>query len=211
MTSQQWANLWGLLDTAIDEPSTRPALVDELRRRDPEVCAELERLLADLEAEEAPQDDPPPAAAIAGLQIGPYKVVREIGRGGAGTVFFATRDEAGVQVPFALKLLRRDFMRGTSSRSFHRELRALARLDHPNIARLLDWGSVPGGLFYLALEYVDGLPITRYCAEMGLGIDSRIDLFLQVCVAVEHAHRHLVVHRDLKPSTFWSRRLPPLP
>jgi len=199
MTTEQWTRLRTLLDKVMDEPAIRPSLLDELRGHDPEVCAELERLLSDLDAGDGCQDDSSPAET-AGLQIGPYRIVREIGRGGAGTVFLARRDDAGVQVPFALKVLRRDFLRGTSNRSFHRELRVLARLDHPHIARLLDWGTIPGGLFYLALEYVDGLPITHYCGAMRIHIKGRIGLLLQVCAAVEHAHRHLIVHRDLKPS-----------
>ena len=201
MTGEQWAKVRLLLDRALDQPALRPALLDELRVGDPEACAELERLISDLDGEEETGGEPDPEGpSPAGLNLGPYHAIREIGRGGAGTVFLAEREEAGLRVSFAVKLLRPDFLRGAPRRFFQRELRALARLDHPNIARLADWGSVPGGLFYLALEYVDGRSITRYCADMRLGCAARLALFLQVCDAVEHAHRSLVVHRDLKPS-----------
>ena len=165
MTGEQWESVRRLLDEALDNPENRPALLAELRTSDPEVCDELERLIDEVEPEDGTDSE---AASLAsefvGQVIGPYTIVREIGRGGAGIVFLAVREEAGVRVEVALKFLQRDFLRGTPRRTFQRELRVLARLNHSNIARLLDWGTIPGGLFYLALEYVDGQPITRYGA-----------------------------------------------
>ena len=201
MTDERWALVRRLLDEALDHPENRPAMLAELRANDPETCEELERLLAEVEREEERGGEPePPPPGLNGQTIGPYTIVREIGRGGTGTVVLAVREEAGARMEAALKFLRSDFLRGGSRRTFQRELRVLARLDHPNIARLLDWGTVPGGLLYLAIEYVDGQTITKYCAQNRLGVAERLTLFQQVCAAVEHAHRTLVVHRDLKPS-----------
>jgi tetratricopeptide (TPR) repeat protein len=201
MTGEQWAFVRRLLDEALDNPQERPALLAKLRHEDPEICEELERLLADVEREDQLVDEPDPAiAGLSGQTVGPYTIVREIGRGGAGTVVLAAREEAGVRVEAAIKFLRRDFLRGAPRRTFQRELRLLARLDHPNIARLLDWGAIPGGLFYLAIEYVDGQTITQFCTHNRSGLADRLALFQQVCEAVAHAHRSLVVHRDLKPS-----------
>ncbi|MDE3197298.1 MAG: serine/threonine protein kinase, partial [Acidobacteriota bacterium] len=187
-----------LLDRVLDDPADRPRLLAELRTDDPEASGALERLLKDVEEGGDEADDRP--LSLPGGHVGPYTVVREIGRGGAGTVFLGSREEAGVRVNAAIKILRRDFLRGTPRRAFQRELRALARLDHANIARLLDWGEMGDGLFYLAIEYVDGPRITQFCAEKRMGIAERLGLFLQVCGGVAHAHRNLLLHRDLKPS-----------
>jgi eukaryotic-like serine/threonine-protein kinase len=201
MTAEQWLSVRRLLDAALDNPEGRPALLAGLRGSDPEVCDEVERLLTDLEWDEDSGAGPePPLQDLSGRTAGPYTFVREIGRGGAATVVLAEREEGGVRVEAALKLLRTDFLRGVPRHAFQRELRVLARLNHPHIARLLDWGTIPGGLVYLAIEYVNGQTITDYCAQNKLGLDARLRLFQQVCGAVEHAHRNLVVHRDLKPS-----------
>jgi serine/threonine protein kinase len=145
------------------------------------MCAELERLLDDVERDDEPGGEPDTVIPdLAGQTIGPYTIVREIGRGGSGTVVLAVREEADVRVEVAIKFLRRDFLRGAPRRPFQRELRVLARLDHPNIARLLDWGEIPGGLLYLAVEYVDGQTITQHCAQHQLGLADRLALFQQV-------------------------------
>jgi len=201
MSREQWSSVRKLLDDALDNPAMRPALMARLQDHDPELCAELQRLIAEIEGgEDESEQSEPTALDLHGRVIGPYTIVREIGRGGSGTVMLATREEAGIRVETALKFLERDFLRGAPRRTFQRELRALARLDHPNIARLRDWGTVSEGIFYLAIEYVAGENIAAYCARKRLGVAARLGLFLQVCNAVEHAHCSLVVHRDLKPS-----------
>jgi eukaryotic-like serine/threonine-protein kinase len=203
MTGEQWSSVRRLLDEALDNPQDRPALLAKLRDSDPEMCEELERLLGDIEDEEDSDGERELAQALRGQTIGPYTIVREIGRGGSGTVVLAAREEAGVRVEVALKFLRGDFLGDARRPAIQRELRALARLDHPHIVRLLNWGTVPGGLLYLAIEYVDGQTITQYCAEKRLGLADRLALFQQVCEAVEHAHKNLVVHRDLKPANIF--------
>ena len=131
-------------------------------------------------------------------RIGPYKLIRELGHGGMGTVFLAGRADEQFEKRVALKIVR-----GSDSeevvRFFRRERQILAGLEHPNICRLLDGGSTEEGLPYFVMEYVDGEPIDRYCDERKLSISDRLNLFEAVCSAVQYAHQSLVVHRDLKP------------
>jgi len=133
-------------------------------------------------------------------RIGPYRVLRELGRGGMGVVYFAVRDDGQFRRRVAIKLLRDTTDAGELERRFRAERQILASLAHPNIAQLLDGGVTSGQLPYLVMEYVEGLPLTEYCDRHRLGIRARLELFREVCAAVHHAHRNLVLHRDLKPS-----------
>src|SRR5262249_48227640 len=133
----------------------------------------------------------------AGARIGAYRIVREIGRGGMGTVYLAERADDEYNQRVALKLA--DVRSEAVLKWFRDERQTLATLEHPNIARLMDGGTMPEGIPYLVMEFVDGLPIDEYCVARQLSVDERLRLFRQVCAAVEVAHRHLVVHRDLKP------------
>ncbi|NYZ64291.1 serine/threonine-protein kinase [Luteimonas deserti] len=129
-----------------------------------------------------------------------YRVVRRIGHGGMGVVYLAERCQDGFVQRVALKLLRRAV--GDSRpmlERFQRERALLARLEHPGIARLVDGGLLADGQPFLAIEYVEGEHIDRWCREHSPDLRQRLELFLQVCAAVEYAHRHLVIHRDLKP------------
>ncbi len=128
--------------------------------------------------------------------LGSYLLLGELGRGGMGVVYRARRRD--LPQTLAIKVLRRDA--GRIAVRFAREQEILARLDHPSIVRFLDSGDSPGGDAFYVMELVDGLPIDRYCDEQGLGVRERIELFLEVCAAVSHAHQHFVVHRDLKPA-----------
>jgi eukaryotic-like serine/threonine-protein kinase len=132
--------------------------------------------------------------------LGPYRVLRELGRGGMGVVYLAERDDGQFRRRVAIKVVRSGFDDGHIQRRFLAERQILASLSHPNIAQLLDGGVTDGQLPYLVMEYVDGLPITDYCDKHRLGIDARLRLFLEVCDAVQHAHQNLVIHRDLKPA-----------
>jgi serine/threonine-protein kinase len=140
-----------------------------------------------------------PESAVEGLRIGPYRVVREVARGGMGVVYLAERADQ-FQQQVALKLIKRGMDSDEIHRRFLAERQILAQLSHPHIARLLDGGVTDGGQPWFAIEYVDGVPITEHCAAQGLATDDRLRLFLDVCDAVRHAHQHLIVHRDLKPS-----------
>ncbi|MEP7010862.1 MAG: serine/threonine-protein kinase [Acidobacteriota bacterium] len=178
-----------VLDVACGEDAALRARVEELIAADPdservivEAVAAGARLLA--------------SGAANGRQIGPYRLERELGRGGTSTVYLA-RSEGG---PVALKLLDRDRLDGRSVvAQFEAERRALSALDHPDIARLLDVGLAEDGRPYVALEWIDGLPIDAWCNARGLDLADRVRLFRRVCAAVHAAHQRLVVHRDLKP------------
>jgi eukaryotic-like serine/threonine-protein kinase len=144
-------------------------------------------------------DDLELAADRAGDHVGPYRLVHEIGAGGMATVWLAERDDGVLHRQVALKLPRTGWALGLAQR-MAREREILASLEHPRIARLYDAGVTPAGRPWMAMEYVAGLPIDRYCDEEQLGVRQRLRLFLQVTDAVAHAHARLVVHRDLKPS-----------
>jgi serine/threonine protein kinase/tetratricopeptide (TPR) repeat protein len=136
----------------------------------------------------------------AGLLIGPYRLISELGRGGMGVVWLAERADGSLKRPVALKLPIVSMRNAGLAERFARERDILAQLTHPHIARLYDAGIDAGGQPFLALEFVEGVPLTRYCDDHRLPVRQRIDLFLQALDAVQHAHRNLVVHRDLKPS-----------
>lgn len=141
-----------------------------------------------------------PAEDRAGQRFGVYEADREIGRGGMGEVYLAHRTDAEFEQRIALKVVRRGLAFGEMLARFRQERQILARLDHPNIVRLLDGGSTAEGVPYLAMDYVKGVPITAYCDSLELDVKARCKLMLPVCEAVAHAHRNLVVHRDLKPA-----------
>ncbi|MBW3552433.1 MAG: serine/threonine-protein kinase [Gemmatimonadetes bacterium] len=139
--------------------------------------------------------------AESGSTLGPYRILREIGHGGMGTVYLAERADHQYEKRVALKILRAwDAANERSVRRFLEERQILASLDHPDIARLLDGGVTAEGVPWFAMERVEGVPIDRHCADMRLSIEERLELFCRVCSAVQYAHRNLVVHRDLKPA-----------
>lgn len=142
---------------------------------------------------------PEPEPSV-GRRIGPYRIAREIGYGGMGRVYRAERADGLWERDVALKVVRRDLPSREILDRFVYERRILARLDHPNIARLLDGGATEDGQPYFAMELVEGSPINRFCDENRLTVDQRLDLFLRVCDAVQYAHQNLVIHRDLKPT-----------
>jgi serine/threonine protein kinase len=139
------------------------------------------------------------ATAGAGTSVGPYKLVREIGEGGMGTVFLAQQSNP-VRRLVAVKLIKLGMDSREVLARFEAERQALAMMDHPNIARVLDAGATADGRPYFVMELVKGVPITRYCDEHRLDVRERLSLFASVCRAVQHAHQKGVIHRDLKPS-----------
>jgi serine/threonine-protein kinase len=142
---------------------------------------------------------PAPHDPAAGLRIGAYKVLRELGHGGMGAVYLAARADDQYQKRVAIKVVKAGAFGEDAIRHFRRERQILASLDHPNIARLLDGGATDEGLPYLVMEHVEGQPIGRYCDTNRLPTAERLRLFRAVCSAVQYAHRNLVVHRDIKP------------
>jgi eukaryotic-like serine/threonine-protein kinase len=141
----------------------------------------------------------PPADPLIGKRIGLYKILRQIGLGGMGTVYLAERADDQFRKLVALKAVRPELFNEHALRRFQNERQTLAVLDHPNIIRLLDGGTTEEGVPYLVTEYVEGLPIDRYSVSAGLNMRQKLELFFTLLGAVHYAHQHLVVHRDLKP------------
>src|SRR6202011_4346827 len=135
-----------------------------------------------------------------GSRIGAYRIVREIGRGGMGTVFLAARADGEFEKDVAIKILKRGTDTDEIVRRFRSERQILARLEHPNIARLIDAGSTESGLPYFVMEFVDGVPVPKFVRDHRLSIRERLEVFLKICSAVSRSHRDRIVHRDLKPT-----------
>jgi serine/threonine protein kinase len=134
-----------------------------------------------------------------GSRIGAYRIVREIGHGGMGAVYLALRDDEHYRQQVAIKVIKPGLGGDAIRRRFRNEMQILAELNHPNIARLLDGGETSDGLPYFVMEYVEGSPINLYCDKHKLSTIQRLKLFCTVCAAVQYAHQHLVIHRDIKP------------
>ena len=177
---------------------------------DEDLRREVEALLAALDRPDRLLDGgAAPFAALAATlvpelggqhTIGPYRILREIGRGGMGVVYLADRNDGQFRHRVAIKLLLAGQAAGELYRRFLAERQFLAMLSHPNIAQLLDGGISDSGVPYLVIEHVDGLPITTYCEQEGLGLEARLRLFRAACAAIHHAHANLVLHLDVKPA-----------
>ncbi len=204
MDPDRWQRLSPLLDALLElEPGARAHRLDSMRTDDPVLAAELEGLLGLEEGREDFLAEPVVSQlplARAGVLVGPYRLERMLGEGGMGQVWLASRADGMYQRQVALKLLRPGLADPDLRLRFTRERQILARLGHAHIARLLDAGISADQQPYLALEYVDGEPITDWCRTRAPSVEARLRLFLQVCEAVSHAHANLIVHRDLKPS-----------
>jgi tetratricopeptide (TPR) repeat protein len=135
-----------------------------------------------------------------GTMVGRYRIVRLLGRGGMGAVYSAERADEHYHQVVALKVVSRGLLHGEIAGRFRAERQILARLTHPNIARLLDGGTTEDGAPYLVMEHVDGLRVDEYCEKQRLSTQGRLRLVQQVCAAVQYAHQNLIIHRDLKPS-----------
>ena len=205
-----WPEIDGFLDRALDlAPAERELWLTELTSSQPGIARIVRQLLAEREALNASQfleDSPlanlprPTGSQLEGARLGAYTVERLLGRGGMGEVWLASRSDGRFEAQCAIKLLDGAVSQEKLAERFRREGRLLARLAHPNIARLLDAGATADGRQFLVLEYVDGDRIDRYCDSQDLDVEARIRLFMDAVLAVAHAHSNLVVHRDLKPS-----------
>ncbi|MGN6526447.1 MAG: protein kinase domain-containing protein [Burkholderiaceae bacterium] len=201
-----WARLSPLLDEFLDLPEPEHAArLAQVRAEDPALADALAEMLGREQAiEEAGFLEAPAVPRPAGLEgqaVGAYTLVRELGHGGMGTVWLARRTDGRYQGEVAIKFLRSGLFGHGDAGRFEREGSILARLSHPNIARLLDAGVTPDGTQpYLVLEYIDGEPVDAYCNRLALPVPARLRLFLDVLGAVAHAHNRLILHRDLKPS-----------
>ena len=214
--SSTWATLNSLLDEALDQPAPRlaqwlddlspefdglkPRLRELLSRKSLVETDAFLHTLPKFELEPGDMADLPPRTEQPGDQIGPYRLVRELGSGGMGVVWLAERTDLLINRPVALKLPHGAWKRAGLAERMAREREILATLTHPNIAHLYDAGVTADGQPYLAIEYVEGRRIDQYCREQQLDVKARLRLFSQVVNAVAYAHGKLVVHRDLKPA-----------
>jgi eukaryotic-like serine/threonine-protein kinase len=212
MTLDVWSRARQIFEEAVDRDAPRrSAFLDEACGGDPALRAAVDTLLrADGNAHGPLDESPAPwiagalleagEAAWLGRNLGPYRITGVLGRGGMGTVFEASRDDLGFERRVAAKVMRSS-LAGTEARQrFEQERRILASLEHPAIARLLDGGETEEGLPWLAMERIEGEPITAWCDRQRLPLEARVRLLADVCDVVAYAHQRLVVHRDLKPA-----------
>jgi len=199
MTGPSWGQVKELLYQAIDlSPESRAQFLAQVGATDASLRAELESLL--LAGDEISAEFP----AIQGLAVGQvfaqrFRLIRELGEGGMGQVWLAQQTEP-VRRQVALKLIKAGMYDETVVQRFRAERQSLAIMDHPAIAKVFDAGATPQGQPYFVMEFVPGLPITEYCDQRRLKIVERLDLFVQACDGVQHAHQKAIIHRDLKPA-----------
>lgn len=210
MTQETWKLVETIVQRALDlDGSARKSYVDEACGGSAELRLEVESLLAEaggatdriaaVVASAKVPAEPDTFDMAIGHRIGAWRLLRKIGLGGMGAVYLAERADDEYKSQVAIKLVRRGLDTDYILHRFYRERQALARLKHPHIAHLLDGGTTQDGVPYIVMEYVEGSHITEYCREHDLSIAQRLALFLNVCDAVDYAHRQFVVHRDLKP------------
>ena len=202
----------------LGDPSEQAALLDKACQEDAELRGRVEQLLAEHERQESFILDTPPIGCNGfpsgdgvgstvdspiterpGTIIGPYKLLQQIGEGGMGVVFMAEQTQP-LQRTVALKIIKPGMDTRQVIARFEAERQALAMMDHPNIAKVLDAGTTDSGRPYFVMELVKGVPITKYCDEKHLPLRARLELLLPVCQAVQHAHQKGVIHRDIKPN-----------
>jgi len=213
MANPRAAQVDALFEAALDLPEAERAAYLDAQAPDAELRAEVAALLrlhaaAEVFIDEAQVEVVMPLLAEvtprltpvqAGDRIGPYQLTERLGEGGMGLVYRAKRVDGQFEQHVAIKFMQRGLASETAIRRFQHEQQVLARLNHPNIARLYDGGVTPAGVPFLVMEYVQGETIDSYCDGHQLRLDQRLTLFLQVADAVQYAHRNLIVHRDLKP------------
>lgn len=205
MEASRWRQVSSLLDQLLELTAVQRALrLEQLRAADAGLADDLQRLLAhERDSQEfmaQPLWTAAPEASRAGSLVGPYRLLRPLGEGGMGEVWLAERADGLYERQVALKLLRSGYADPGLRQRFSREREILARLQHPHLAQLFDAGMDLQGQPYLALAYVEGEPITEHCRRLQVPLERRLQLMLQVCAVVSHAHANLIVHRDLKPS-----------
>lgn len=209
MTPERWQQVKNALAGALEQPTEteRAAFVARECADDTALRSEVQSLL------DQPEDEFDSAAEVIGIantdpihaanigrKVGNYELLRELGRGGMGTVWLAKRADRQFEKLVAIKLLKRGTDTEEVLRRFYAERQILARLDHPNIARLLDGGETEDRLPYFVMEYVEGARLTEFAWAQSLSLGERLRLFIKICSAVQFAHQNLVVHRDLKPA-----------
>jgi serine/threonine-protein kinase len=216
MDRERWRQVRDLFDRAMEQPAPeRQRWVSAASSDDDDLAREVTSLLEALVSAGDRFEHPPldgleghrghedPRSPAVGTRLGAYRLVRQIGRGGMGIVFEAERDDDQYRKRVAIKTISGSLDSELILRRFRHERQILARLEHRNIAGLLDGGVTEAGQPFLAMEFVEGDPIDRFAASRRLGIAERLQLFRQVCSAVQYAHQNLVIHRDLKPGNIF--------
>jgi len=211
MNTKRWTQIQTLFDQVLEmEPESRDQFLKDKCAGDNELYTEITSLLS---ADENVHDlldglaidtiIPIEELSLEGETVGNYKISHKIASGGMGAVYLAQRSDGHFDRSVALKVIKKGMDSEQVLKRFHRERQILAKLQHPNIARLLDAGLTKDGRPYFIMEYIDGLPINEYCDKNRLTIKERLNLFQTVCETVSYAHRNLVVHRDLKPGNIF--------
>jgi eukaryotic-like serine/threonine-protein kinase len=213
---EQWRPFSEYLDQALELPEAdRGAWLAALAQRSPELAAAVADALSQrdrigfsefLAEPLLLSSQRPDGATLVGRNVGPYVIEAEVGRGGMGSVWRARRVDDRFETTVAVKFLHASWIGLQGEHRFRSEGQMLGRLDHPNIARLIDAGLLDATHPYLVLEYVEGEAIDAYCAAQKLTVEARVELFLGVLAAVAHAHSHLIVHRDIKPANIFVTR-----
>jgi serine/threonine protein kinase/tetratricopeptide (TPR) repeat protein len=210
----RWQKIQSLFEEVVDSgPEERVARLASSCQGDSELRDSVEALLASDRRTEDPLINAIGAAAeslleehqdrLLGTRIGPYRVVSILGQGGMSTVYRGERDDSQYQQTVAIKVLHHAVLHPRLRSRLHSERHILATLDHPSIARLIDSGDLEDGTPYLVMEHVDGESIDVYCDSRTLFVRERLEMFLQVCTAVQYAHRNLIVHRDIKAANIF--------
>ena len=209
VATARWRRIETLFHQASDiDPSRRDAFLDEACEGDAEMRTELDSLLSSSDRTLADLKTSVSSAAgemldvgnVARNRVGAYRLIRTLGEGGMGAVYLAARDDDQYERLVAIKVLRAGLAHSPALQlRFRTERQILANLDHPNIARMLDGGITVDDAPYLVMEYIDGTALDIFCEQRKLSLDARLRLFRTLCAAVDYAHRHLVIHRDIKP------------
>jgi serine/threonine-protein kinase len=208
MTAERWSRIEAVFARALElSGEQRSRFLDEACNSDAQLRAEVESLLSEHELSRGLLDQPPDwlvptehdDVENVPASIGPYRIVRLLGRGGMGQVYLAEREAPGFRQQVAIKVMRRGLDTDDLIARFRNERQILARLNHPNIAHLYDVGTTEAGLPYFVMEYIGGEALLEFCDRQRMSVADRLRLFRTVCSAVHFAHQNLIVHRDLKP------------
>lgn len=224
MKDERWERIKTIVDHALTlSERERDTYLSTICQKEPGLCAEIEELLLSIEQSEEEQfmqhvsqerkelvgglseelKKSLSGEELIGTVIGSYRITERLGTGGMGMVFKGERVDGEFRHQVAVKLIKKGFGSEKIVQRFKMEREILANLPHPNIARLHDGGVLKDGTPYLIMEYIDGIPIDRYCNEQKLTVNQRLELFKKICSAVQYAHSKLVVHRDLKPDNIY--------
>ena len=208
ISTARWRQIEAIFQRAMERPAfARHDFIERECGGDAALRAELESLIASddgaarvLQSLVAGGINESSDARDIGLQVGPYRLVREIDTGGMGAVYLAVRSDDQYFQVVAIKTIRKGVESPSLIQRFRAERQILAHLTHPNIGSILDGGEMEDGRPFIVMEYVEGLPITLACAGRGLSTTARLELFRSACAAVQYAHEKSVLHRDIKPS-----------